>query len=129
MKDTRFATNPERVKNRDLVCDAVASVIAKQSSEYWLTALEAEGVPCGPINTIDQVFSDPQLLSRGMRVSVEHPMTDTLELVGNPIHYSRSEVDDKRMAPLLGQDTENLLNSLLDYSEEEISAIKKDQAI
>jgi len=127
--DARFATNPARVKNRETVCDAVAAVIAKQSSEYWLKALETEGVPCGPINTIDQVFSDPQLLSRGMRVPIEHPLSDTLELVGNPIHYSRTEINDKRMAPLLGQDTETLLSTLLGYSEEEISVIKKDQAI
>jgi len=129
LDDERFATNRARVENRELVCDAVAAAIAEHSSEYWLEALETEGVPSGPINTIDQVFSDPQLLSRGMRVPVEHPLSDTLELVGNPINYSRTEINDKRMAPLLGQDTEVLLSTLLGYSEEEISAIKKDQAI
>jgi len=129
LDDERFATNRARVENRELVCDAVAAAIAEHSSEFWLEALEAEGVPSGPINTIDQVFSDPQLLSRGMRVAVEHPLSDKLELVGNPIHYSRTEINDKRMAPLLGQDTEALLSALLGYSEEEISAIKKDQAI
>jgi len=129
LNDERFATNRARVENRELVCDAVAAAIAQHSSEYWLEALEIEGVPSGPINTIDQVFSDPQLLSRGMRVPVEHPLSDTLELVGNPINYSRTEINDKRMAPLLGQDTEALLSTLLGYSEEEISAIKKDQAI
>lgn len=129
LQDHRFATNSARVKNRALVCEAVAETISGQSSAYWLQALEKEGVPCGPINDIEQVFSDPQLLERGMRIQVEHPLTEKLELVANPIHYSRTPVNDKRMPPILGQNTEEVLSGLLGYTEAEISEINKEKAI
>ncbi len=125
LEDSVFSTNAMRVKNRDRVCEAVAEVIKQKSSDFWLTELEAQGVPCGPINDIDQVFSDPHLLERGMRMELDHPLGDKVELVANPIRYSRTPVDDKRIPPLLGQSTQEVLSSLLGYSETEIKAMEE----
>ncbi len=126
LEDERFASNPQRVGNRELVCEAVSKVIAKHSSAYWLDALESAGVPCGPINDIEQVFNDPHLIERGMRVGVEHPYNKHMELVGNPIRYSRTPVNDKQAPPLLGDSTEDILSGLLGYSEADLQSLPVD---
>jgi crotonobetainyl-CoA:carnitine CoA-transferase CaiB-like acyl-CoA transferase len=127
LDDERFATNSERVKNREIVCEAVSNVISQSSSQYWLDALEAAGVPCGPINDIEQLFSDPHLLARDMRVGVAHPHNKNMELVGSPIRYSRTPVNDKQAPPLLGDSTKDILSGLLDYSESDIRSLSPNE--
>ena len=122
--DPRFATNPNRVANRELLCSQLAHLIKQRTSEDWLTALEQKGVPCGPINTIDKVFNDPQLISRNMRIQVDHPLGGAVELSGNPIHYSRSELNQTKAPPLLGEDTQAILRDVLSLSAAEIEQLK-----
>ncbi len=124
--DERFATNPMRVKHRDLVCETVAGLLKQQSSAYWLEKLESCGVPCGPINTIDQVFQDPQLLSRGMKIELPHPQAGNVDLVGNPIHYSRTPISTCKAPPTLGANTRNVLERLLGYNSEKIDELQND---
>ena len=76
--------------------------------DQWLTILEAAGVPCGPINTIDRLFSDPQIIERGTQIDV-----DGMPLVANPIKYSRSEMDYQIKPPKLGVDTDVVLQTAL----------------
>jgi len=123
--DPRFATNPERVKNRTAVCDAVAKLLKQHKRDYWLETLEEHSVPCGPINSIDQVFNDPQLLERGMRISQHHPQAGEVDLVGNPIHYSRTPVQQDKAPPMLGEHSETILETVLGYSEEKIQTLKE----
>lgn len=124
-----YATNPARVANRDMVCDTVSKLLAQRTSDYWLQTLEQQDVPCGPINSIDQVFNDPQLLSRDMRIKVEHPLAGEVELAGNPIHYSRSRLDQAKAPPMLGQHTDNVLMEILSLSAEDIARLKTKQVI
>ena len=110
--DPRYATNRARVENRDSLCAAVAELIAQQTSQYWLEELELRSVPCGPINRIDQLFDDPQLLSRGMKQTLSHPDNEALQLVNSPIRYSRTPVSTDKAPPRLGEDSDSLLEQL-----------------
>jgi crotonobetainyl-CoA:carnitine CoA-transferase CaiB-like acyl-CoA transferase len=110
--DPRFATNASRVGNREVLVPMVAEAIRTRPSADWLSALEAEGVPCGPINTLDQVFADPQIVHRGMKVSVPHPLAGTVDLVASPMRFSGTPVEYDRAPPTLGQDTDSVLGGL-----------------
>lgn len=126
--DPLYATNRARVENRDTLCAAIAELIATQSSQYWLDGLEARSVPCGPINRIDQLFEDPQLLARGMKQTLQHPDNDNLNLVNNPIRFSRTPVSTDQAPPKLGDATEQTLQEL-GYSDEQITGLRKQQCI
>ncbi|BFM10465.1 CaiB/BaiF CoA-transferase family protein [Simiduia litorea] len=127
--DPRFATNPNRVANRVVLCEQIAALIKQRGSDDWLAALEQKGVPCGPINTIDKVFNDPQLINRGMRIQVEHPLAGTVELAGNPIHYSRSQLNQSKAPPLLGEDTETVLRDVLGLCAADIDQLTRKKVV
>jgi glutaryl-CoA transferase len=124
-QDPRYATNPKRVENRDQLCTRVAECVAGRTTEQWLTDLEQAGVPCGPINRVDQVFADPQIQARNMAVSLPHPLVDEVPQVGNPINFSRTPIAFENAAPLLGQHNKQVLSDLLGYSEEHIRSLQK----
>lgn len=128
-QDARFATNPARVANRDEVCAKVADALAQRNSEYWLRELSARQVPCGPINSIDQVFNDPQLLARDMRIRVNHPSAGDIELAGNPIHYSRSQLQQSVPPPQLGEHTTQILQEKLGMSADAIQSLRDKKVI
>lgn len=107
--DERFASNQLRVHNREILVPLLEEKMRERSAAQWLTALESAGVPAGPINTIDAVFSDPQILARDMRVNVAHPLNAKLELAGNPIKLSRTPVEYLRHPPTLGEHTGQVL--------------------
>lgn len=111
-EDERFRTNAARVRNRETLVPLIAETIRDRTSEHWLKVLEAEGVPCGPINTLDQVFADPQVVHRGMKVSVPHPTAGAVDLVGSPMKFSGTPVAYDRAPPTLGQDTDAVLQEL-----------------
>lgn len=123
--DPRFDTNRARVENRQLICSIVAKILVQQPNDYWLTELEKLGVPCGPINSIDQVFADPQIQSRNMIVNLHHPLSADLRLPGNPIKYSRTPLHIERAPPLLGKHTDVVLQEMLGMSAEEITTLRK----
>ncbi|MDQ3272631.1 MAG: CoA transferase, partial [Pseudomonadota bacterium] len=80
-----------------------------RTSADWSAALEAAGVPCGPINRIDEVFADPQVIARGLQIHLPHPLAGSVPLVANPIRLSGSPVAYQRPPPLLGEHTEEVL--------------------
>ena len=84
-RDERFARNENRVRNRATLVPMVAQAVAKRSQHDWLAALEAVGVPCGTINKLDQVFADPQLLARGMKFELPHPLAGSIPRVNAPV--------------------------------------------
>ena len=114
--DPRLATNSERVKNRDAVVPLIAAVIRTRTQCDWLDALEAVGVPCGPINRLDQVFADPQVLARGMKVDLPHPLSGSVPQVANPLKFSATPVRYSQAPPLLGQHTAAVLGQRLGLS-------------
>lgn len=108
-QDPRFAKNADRVRHRDTLVPLLAEVLRTRTRADWLAALEAARVPCGPINDLGDVFADPQVRSRAMTTTVEHPLAGPLELVSSPIKLSGTPVAVRRPPPLLGEHTEEVL--------------------
>ena len=121
--DPRFSTNPQRVKNRAELVPLLAERMATGARDHWLASLEAVGVPAGPINTLDQVYEDPQVLARGMKRELPHPTAGTVPIASSPLKFSDSPVEYRRAPPLLGEHTEQVLAEKLGLSAEEIQAL------
>ncbi|RQU07072.1 CoA transferase [Burkholderia cenocepacia] len=127
--DERFATNPSRVRHRDTLVPILAEMVKARDKADWIGALEAAGVPCGPINDLDEVFDNEQVIARGMQVSLPHPCGADVKLVRNPIRMSATPPDARTAPPLLGAQTEDVLRDMLGYDDERIAALKAKQAI
>ncbi|RQR46396.1 CoA transferase [Burkholderia sp. Bp9140] len=127
--DERFATNPSRVRHRDTLVPILAEMVRTRGKADWIGALEAAGVPCGPINALDEVFDDEQVVARGMQVSLPHPCGADVKLVRNPIRMSATPPDARTAPPLLGAQTEDVLRDMLGYDDARIAALKAKQAI
>ena len=111
--DDRFATNAARVRHRDTIVPLIDTVMAGRTQREWLAALEPAGIPCGPINRLDQVFGDPQLQARGMRVDLAHPLARSVPQVRAPLRLSGSPLSFAAAPPLLGQHTRDVLRDRL----------------
>ena len=124
-RDERFATNVERVRNRETLIPKLAAIIAARPSRHWLDGLEACNVSCGPINTIDQVFNDPHVQARGMEIAMAHPLSDKpVRLIGSPLKMSATPPSYDHPPPLLGQHTEALLGELLGLCDDDIAGLR-----
>ena len=110
--DPRFAGNSQRVEHRDVLAPLLQAEMLKCTKSEWLSRLASAGVPAGPINTVAEVFAEPQVQARGMQVPVPHPYNPDLQLVGNPIKLSRTPVEYRRPPPTLGEHTEQVLGRL-----------------
>lgn len=97
-----YQTNAARVRNRDSLCELLQAELLSRTTAEWLDALEKVNVPCGPINTVDQVFSDPQILARNMVQTVEHPVAGDIKLAANPIRFVGEEKAEVVAPPVLG---------------------------
>jgi len=111
-EDERFATNQLRVANRGTLVPLLQRQMLERGKDEWLQLLEAAQVPAGPINSVDEVFAEPQIQARGMQVEMNHPDNPRLQLVGNPIKLSRTPVVYASPPPTLGQHTEEVLGGL-----------------
>ena len=127
--DERFATNPSRVRHRDVLVPLLAEAMRAKTSAQWLAALETLGVPCGPINRLDQVFADPQVAARGMVVETGHPLAGLVRTIGNPIHFSRTPIEYRRPPPLLGEHNGEVLSGVLGLHEAEIAALRAEGVV
>jgi crotonobetainyl-CoA:carnitine CoA-transferase CaiB-like acyl-CoA transferase len=107
--DERFASNAQRVANRAVLVPLLRQATITRTSADWIAALEAAGVPCGPINRIDEVFADPQVIARGLQIKLPHALAGSVPLVANPIRLSGSPVAYQRPPPLLGEHTAEVL--------------------
>jgi crotonobetainyl-CoA:carnitine CoA-transferase CaiB-like acyl-CoA transferase len=122
--DARYATNPARVANRAALIPLLRQATVARTTHAWVEALEAAGVPCGPINRIDEVFADPHVRARGVRVTMEHGRAGTVDLVGNPIRMSATPVADRRAPPALGEHTDEVLADWLGLSRDAAAALR-----
>jgi crotonobetainyl-CoA:carnitine CoA-transferase CaiB-like acyl-CoA transferase len=111
--DPRFATNPQRVANRRELIALLRQATVMRTTREWIALLEQAGVPCGPINRIDQVFDDAQVQARGMRIEMPHPLAEKVALVANPIRFGASPVTYRNAPPTLGQHTDEVLRDWL----------------
>jgi crotonobetainyl-CoA:carnitine CoA-transferase CaiB-like acyl-CoA transferase len=119
--DERYATNPLRVKNRDELVPLLAAMVLTQPRDFWIDKLEAVGVPCGPINNLDDVYKNPQVLARELVMDVPHPTAGSMKLVRSPMKMSATPTDNAVAPPLLGQHTTEILRGLLGRSDDEIA--------
>ncbi|WP_175004494.1 CaiB/BaiF CoA transferase family protein [Burkholderia lata] len=127
--DERFATNPSRVRHRDTLVPILAEMVKTRDKADWIGALEAAGVPCGPINDLDEVFDNEQVVARGMQVSLPHPCGADAKLVRNPIRMSATPPEARTAPPLLGAQTDDVLRDMLGYDDAKIAALRAKQAI
>jgi crotonobetainyl-CoA:carnitine CoA-transferase CaiB-like acyl-CoA transferase len=110
--DERFSSNRQRVHNRDALVPLLQAKMLQRGKAEWLQLLEAAQVPAGPINTVAEVFAEPQIQARDMQVGVPHSLNPDLQLVGNPIKLSRTPVEYRRAPPTLGEHTVEVLPGL-----------------
>ncbi|HEY6005291.1 MAG TPA: CaiB/BaiF CoA-transferase family protein [Anaeromyxobacter sp.] len=122
--DPRFATNAARVESRAALVPILGALLAARPTREWVDALEEAGVPCGPINDLAQVFEDPQVRARGLRVEVAHPLAGAVPLVASPMRLSETPVRHGT-PPLLGEHTREVLADVLGMTEAEIEALRR----
>ncbi len=128
-QDPRFRTNPDRVRNRELLVPIVETIVRSRSSHEWISALAAAGVPCGPINDLQQVFEDPQVRHRGLRVEIPHSAGVPCPTVASPMRFSATPVEYDTPPPLLGQHTREVLAGVLGLGDTEMDALAADGVI
>ncbi|GLR65146.1 CaiB/BaiF CoA transferase family protein [Marinospirillum insulare] len=121
--DQRFATNQLRVANRDLLITELNELLLTRTTQNWLTDLEEVGVPCGPINSLDQVFADQQVKHRNLAFELPHPEAGKVSLVSNPVRFDGQALNAKTAPPLLGEHTLQLLKDKLKLSEEQLQTL------
>jgi len=126
--DPRFATNPLRVSHRDELLPLVADAMASRTSAQWVEVLDAAGGPVGPIQTVDEVVTDPQVLARGMVGEVEHPTAGTLRTIGCPVRLTATPPQVRTAPPLLGQHTDDVLAEL-GVDAERLTALRASGAV
>ncbi len=121
--DPRFQRNSDRVRNREVLVPIIAALLQSRTTHAWTTACDAAQVPCGPINNLDQVFADPQVVHRRMRIDLPHPLAGTVPQVVNPIKFSETPLEYRNAPPLLGQHTAAVLAERLGYDAARIAGL------
>lgn len=127
--DDRYRTNAARIVNRERLIPVIAEVMRERTSAEWIDLLEARAVPCGPINTIDQVFADAQVEARGMRRVLDHPTAGPLAVVANPVRMASHDTTVSQAPPLLGESTDAVLSGLLGLSADEIATLRAEGVV
>jgi crotonobetainyl-CoA:carnitine CoA-transferase CaiB-like acyl-CoA transferase len=128
-EDPRFASNGKRVENRVELTRLLREIFARRSTREWLKVLEAAGVPNGPINDVAQVFEEPQVRARGVRVELDHPVAGRLPTVASPMRFSATPLEYRAPPPLLGEHTDEVLRSVLGKDAPEIARLRAEGAI
>ena len=122
--DARFATNGKRVENRTELTRLLGEVFKRRTKREWLELLEAAGVPNGPINDVAQVFEEPQVKARGIRMELLHGAGASLPMVASPMRFSDTQLEYLSAPPVLGQHTDEVLRGLLGKSESDIAHLR-----
>jgi crotonobetainyl-CoA:carnitine CoA-transferase CaiB-like acyl-CoA transferase len=127
-EDARFADNGARMRNLSALTDAMAEVLKTRPRDEWIASFDAAGVPSGPVHTIGEALSHPQVQARGMVVDVEHPQAGTTRALGCPVHFSETPTRIDRHAPMLGEHSRELLREY-GYGDGEIDAFAAEGVI
>jgi crotonobetainyl-CoA:carnitine CoA-transferase CaiB-like acyl-CoA transferase len=122
--DPRYARNAGRVRDRAVLVPLLEEIVHERPVAFWVEALDAAKVPCGPINDIAHALADPQVAARGMRVDLPHALAGFVPLVGNPIQLSGTPATYERAPPLLGEHTDAVLHDLLLMSPADIARLR-----
>ena len=127
--DDRFATNPKRVENRDILVPLLEKVFLEKTVKDWIDLFRESEVPCAPVNNLDGAFGEPPVIERDMIVKYDHPTAGEIKLPGNPMKFSDVSEIISKPAPTLGQHTEEVLTSLLGMDAERIKELKSKNVI
>ncbi len=125
LADERFATNPTRLENRSELVRLLNELFSTRSVEHWIQLCESVGLPAGPINTMDAVLSDPQVLARELVVDVPHPTEGSVPLLRSPLNIPTAPSEVRYPPPTLGQHTDQILSELLSFDSAEIQALRE----
>ena len=129
--DPRYASNPLRIANRETLYDIMPDFMKRKTTEEWLAELGELKVPCSPVNNIEQVFEDPHVKYRGMRIEMDHPTAGSgkVPLIGNPVKMSSTPPQYRLAPPTLGQHSDEVLRELLGFDEKQIQKLKNEKTI
>jgi len=121
--DPLYAKNADRVRNRKTLIPALRRLTIEKTAAEWIADLEEAGVPCGPVNDLAQVFDDPQVQARNMKITLPHPSSGTVDLIGSPINLEKTPVSYRSAPPLLGADTGDVLTRHLGLTPENLAEL------
>jgi len=122
--DARFAKNVDRVRNREILIPLLGEITATRTAAEWIDALDGHAVPCGPINDVGEAFAQPQAVAREMTISMPHPVSGHLDMIGNPIKMSETPVEYQGAPPTVGQHTDAVLREVLGADENTLAGWK-----
>ncbi len=125
-RDARFEKNSARVSHRAVLVPQLAGIMRARTTREWVEALQGAGIPCGPINTIEQALSEPQARSRGARLTLPHPAAGSIDLIASPMRFSETPARQDTPPPTLGQHTDEVLRELLGMSAEQTAKLRHD---
>lgn len=128
-EDERFQTNARRVKNRDVLIPLLDGLFAQAEISHWLGLLETIGVPCGPINSIDQALDDPQVRARQMVIDMPHTSAGSVKMVASPLKIPTAPPSVRLPPPMLGEHTADILSGFLGYSQQQVDQLRLNQVI
>jgi len=128
LSDPRYARNVGRVKHRDELLALLALIFAEWDRAGLVEALDAAGVPCGPINSVPEAFADPQIRHRGMRIEIDHPLAGKVPQVASPMRFTNAPLAHDRAPPLLGEHSDEILRGI-GLEEAEILRLRQDGII
>ncbi len=129
--DSRFITNEQRLHNREDLADEIRKLTVTKTSGEWIDSLSALGVPSGAVSNLEQTFKDPHVLHRGMRISMPHALagSSSVDLLGNPLKLSKTPVTYRKAPPVMGADTNEVLEELLGLDDAGRQALRDDELI
>ncbi|MEM3615278.1 MAG: CaiB/BaiF CoA-transferase family protein [Candidatus Methanomethylicia archaeon] len=129
INDERYATNPNRVKNRDKIIMKLSEIFKTNKRDYWIKLLMDNSCPCAPVNELSEILSNPQVIHREMVTEIEHPKIGRIKQLGTPIKYMKTPLKIENPPPLLSQHTEEILTKVLRYEKERILELRRMGAI
>ncbi|HYA45946.1 MAG TPA: CaiB/BaiF CoA-transferase family protein, partial [Burkholderiales bacterium] len=121
--DPRFRTMPDRIRNREALIPLLQEILRQRTSRDWIARFDAANVPCGPINNYKEVFENPQVQHRRLKIEQPHPLSGSIPGVASPMRFSETPVEYGMPPPLLGQHTREVLSSVLGMSGEELDRL------
>lgn len=129
VNDTRYTTNPDRNKYRVSLITEMEKILLARTSQHWIDSLQKVAVPCGPINTVAEVFENPQVKHRGMKIELDHATGNKVSSVANPIKFSKTAIEYTKAAPMLGEDNLSVLINVLGKNQAEIKILTEKKII
>jgi crotonobetainyl-CoA:carnitine CoA-transferase CaiB-like acyl-CoA transferase len=129
LSDARFTTNAARVRNRELLTTMLTPLLRRETTHWWVTRLEVLNIGCGPINTLKDVFADPQIKARNVVREMAHSSGATVKVIANPIRLSETPADYRLPPPLLGEHTVEILRDRLGLAETELTKLREQKVI